>query len=357
MNTNLSTSGFLFIAVGLAWVLLAARFLFVFSKPEKRRELLDSPIHWAMWAIALFIVLSGTTEHPAVKLFFEEQIGGWFATVPRTLFGLLLFMFGPRICFRMLPPYRVPRWNWPLYTGGLVFVAYVSLLWAADSGSGFLPFDVGFYRDTAGDSLFHFFVLLATVHTILPALIWLRVDEKHVPMRLQLSFLILMYQIFVVWMVNALLQSFSIALGWAFRPLDTLYPLIVGGFAVAFMAAFFAPPPLYRRLAKWQYYFSNLSAFILLRIVEMKTCRYTASEPSSIGLREAVGQPDAAVYRSTIAILDARKLLKLQASHTARRLGNRLDLAAKPDITYSQVVARLRRIGMDFLIRGEWASV
>jgi hypothetical protein len=331
------------VAITVSWSVLVIRFLVMLHRrlvvhAEKSTEL---GVKWSIWAIAFFIVMAGTTYHPASIHFFENTVGEWFGTVPRTISALMPYIIGAPICCGFMPTYWIPRWRWPTYGGILLIIVYALIL--RISGSNLV-----YWRATLADPLFHFFILLATVRIIIPSLFWLRVHEEYATMHVKLTLLIAMYVIICVWMMSDIVAAFLQAANLPRDFLEPIRPFRVIGVASTFLLAYFAPPRLLQWIAEGTRYVSYLVRVPFVCRVERCVCSWTGFDLSPIGLKDIVNEPDLVIYRSAITTLDARKLLSLYPEGSeAWNLARRLELVAQSELQFQELVARLSRIGRD----------
>jgi hypothetical protein len=340
-------------AIVACWIIFIVRLLSTLQKQIPGHYGTET-IHvfkWSLWLVVLFVILAGTANHPIAIDFFEHSAGRWFGTIPRTIFAVLTYIIGGHVCLAFLPTYKLFRWNWPLFAGLLTIGTYCLVLILVTEYPSSFPFSLDIYRGALADSFLYLFILVSTLHIVLPALNWLRHREKHATMRLRLLSLTGMYLLIVVWMANNIALQLALVLGLPYELHILIYPLANAGVAFLFILSFLAPSDLYRWLARPIGYLVSLVTFVYLRRVEDMACAWThhdASNPTTLDILRAPGR---AVYMSAINILDARKILKVHPDPAARDLAARLDLAAQSDLELSDVLMRLRRVGRDYLIR------
>jgi hypothetical protein len=336
------------IALGF-WIAVGGRFVVTVRHGISRSGSAQRQA-WYSWFTFFCIAIAATVYHPAIQSFFATHFGAWFSTVPRVSMALAAYVVGVHICYESAPQLR-PRWNWPLYGGVVTLGLYVLIVRA--TAAGILP---GLPRvSVLADLLFNAFILLIVTQIALPSIRWAHQHEQQRPMRLRFSVMWGMHVIVGLWMLGGITESLVLlAGGHADYGLFFLFLMIVG--MVAFTTSHLMPAAYFVYGVRAMDYCADLLTFGLVRFVEICAARWTGRNLRSIPTTEVLIAPALAMYKSVIAIFDARKLLKVQSTLPPRILGTQLDTVARPELEYAEIVRRLRRIGLEefrFLL-GNW---
>lgn len=187
-------------------------------------------------------------------------------------------------------------------------------------------------------------LLVVVTQIMVPSLPWLARPERRLPVRLWLLVMLWIYGAVAYWILNDLVGSLAPIAGLHYDP-DPMPWMALGLWFPSLVLARHAPALCFKRLAQARIYFSDLRAYALIRPVETRAVQLVGRAARPINLAELFQAPDAALYRSVIAILDARKLLKARAATPASRLGAQLDSVACSELTYQDAVAQLCRVG------------
>jgi hypothetical protein len=187
-------------------------------------------------------------------------------------------------------------------------------------------------------------LLVVVTQIMVPSLPWLARPERRLPVRLWLLAMVWIYGAVAYGILNDLAGSLAQIAGLHYDhnpvpwiALDMWFPFLV--------LARHAPSLGFKRLAQAYLYFSDLRAYTFIRPVEIRAAQLVGRAARPINLTELFHTPDAVLYRSVIAILDARKLLNARAATPASMLGAQLDSVADPDLTYQDAVTQLCRVG------------
>lgn len=347
-----ATEEFLFsiegVVVLVGWVVLVARFRATFRR-GRERSTSASQLARLIWLLFLFIVLAGTVHHPMVSRWMAEALGAWFARIPRVIFAVGAYIMTAQACYGFAPSLRPKRWNWPLALGLMTIVCYITIVALAEYGGASLTEPLDFYWEYVADPLFHYYVLLVAVRVVLPALTLARRREEQRPMRLRFSLMSATHLAVVIWMLNDTVHDLGVAVGYRYDLLP-LYRLSILLFASTFLFSYFMPASYFVRVVRLIDHLSDLIVFWPIRALQVVCQRWTGRTVHSIDYRELITDPGTLIYRGTIDILDTRKALKLHSLKEAKQFGAKLDPAADPGLSYSQVVDELRWLGWRVLV-------
>ncbi len=187
-------------------------------------------------------------------------------------------------------------------------------------------------------------LLLVVTQIMVPSLPWLARPERRLQVRLWRLVMIWIYGAVAYWILDDLAGSLARIAGLHYGP-DPVAWMALGMWFPSLVLARHAPALCFRRLAQARLYFLDLRAYAFIRPVETRAAQLVGRAARPINLAELFQAPDAALYRSVIAILDVRKLLKARAATPASRLGAQLDSVAGSELTYQDAVTQLCRVG------------
>jgi hypothetical protein len=180
----------------------------------------------------------------------------------------------------------------------------------------------------------------------LPALIWARQHEQQKPMQLRFLVMSAPQMAVGIWAITSIAQNLTLGLGLSFN-FTPIYMALVVIFTATFVPAYMFPVAYFVRLAQLINHLANLKLCFLIRIAEHRVTQVTERELTPIRVIEALKSPDQSIYRMVIAILDARKSLKKQGPTPTQLLRERLDVIARPELGYSEIVEHLGYIGRE----------
>lgn len=336
----LSIEGTVVLAGG---IVLVGRFNHAFRRGLTRSES-ATRLARLIWTLFLFILLAGTVHHPMVSGWKERSIGGWFARILRVVFAVGAYMMTAQACFGFAPSLRPKRWNWPLVLGVVTILSYVTIVAVFDYGGAFLPSSPEYYWEYAADPLFHFYVLLIAIRTVLPALELARRREGQRPIQLQFALMSATHVAVVIWMMNDMVHDLGVVVGFGYEARPA-YHISILLFASTFLFSYFMPATYFVSMVRLLDYLSDLINFLPVRFLQVQCLSWVGHAISRINTRALFADPGTLLYQDVIGTLDTRKALKLHGESDANELGRQLDQAADPHIGYSQVVDRLRTLG------------
>lgn len=335
------------IASAIVWIAVTVRFITTVrrgigrSGPAQRQA-------WLFWAIFFALAVASVVHHPLFRTFLALNVGEWFRQVPERLMSIAVYLLGVQICYEFARPMR-PRWNWPVCMSLLVFGAYVLLATGIASGkmieSGVMSWDIFI------SLLLDYAVFLMVVRVGIPSFVWAWRHERQRPMRLRFAVMVAVHAGIGVWKATAVLETVIVALGHAYN-FAPLYSFLAIFCTMTFVASHLMPAGFFMRLTMLQDYLSDLITFTFIRALECQTARLTGRQAAALGGGGTVlHSPAVAVYRSVIAVLDTRKLLKTQTHPLAQKLSEKLDAVTYPDLDYSEVISGLRQVGKELGFR------
>ncbi len=294
---------------------------------------------WLSWLTFFCIALAATVYHPAMQSFLAAGIGEWFSTVPRVSIAIAAYLLQVYICYDFAPQVR-PRWDWPFYGGLLTVGLYILIMQA--TASGILP--TLSPMSVLADLFFNVYMELLVVLIVFPSLAAALRQERQRPMRLRFYVMWSMHAMIAVWMLTGIVESLLIITGWRVN-FAAFYILLMSAGFLAFTASYLMPASYFVQAVRALDYLTDLWTFGLVRILEINAAQWTGRDLLPIGAAEVLMTPASAVYKSIIAIFDARKLLQAQNAIPPRILATQLETVARPELEYPEIVGRLREIG------------
>jgi hypothetical protein len=333
----------------VGWAVLLARFRATFRGAHERSTS-AAQLARLIWLLFLFIVLAGTVHHPMVSRWMAGALGAWFARIPRVVFAVGAYIMTARACYGFAPSLRPKRWNWPLLLGLMTITSYIIIVALYELGAASLAQPPDYYWEYVADPLFHYYMLLIALRVVLPALALARKREEQRPMRLRFALMSATHLAVVIWMLNDTLHDLGVVVGYGYDP-QPVYRLSILLFASTFLFSYFMPASYFVRIVRLSDYLWNLTFFWPIRALQVVCLHWSGRAVPKINPRRLIADPGTAIYRATIDILDTRKALKLHSSKVAQQLGARLDPAAGPDLSYSQVLDELQWLGWRVMVR------
>lgn len=328
----------------IRWLFVLWRFLVTLRRGIDRSAEVQQEA-WALWGAFFCIALTFTfllvVRHTSL---FTAQFSIWSKEALIAITVLTGNLLGVFVCYKQAPNVR-PRWNWPLYGCLLVLGIYI-LLWIAVE-EYILRQSIKHYIDGIARPLFEFLVVLIGIRIILPATHWSRKHEEKTSMRLRFLFMIWTVRIIVVWMLNGIINSVALITGIPYIFYTPVYILSLTVFAFTFVNAYLMPKRYFVYLVKVVQAIQSFIAFVLIRSLEVLVARIRSREASPLDPTVVPRSFDEALYCSLIAVLDSHKPLKGQVDDLACLLGQKLNLVARPELNYHEVVGGLCRIALD----------
>jgi hypothetical protein len=329
------------LSLGL-WAFVIYRFAVVLGRGvtmngEARR------LAWLSWLAFFCVAMALTVYHPKVQAFISQAVGPWAGSVPRTIVATVGFLINAEVAQTFAPHARV-RHDWLRGLGVLTLVTYVLVNWSTATGRLAVALPLA-SRTALADIFFDFYLLLLLTRVSGPAFAWAYTQERRRPMRLRFLVMLVMYSGIAAWMVTGIVEAGSDVLGFTID-YSPFYTALVVTLVPMFVAAHLLPVKYFVAGVRAVDYVTDLVTFLAVRLVEAQTAQWTGRPIIVLGgARHILRAPQVAVYRSLIACLDGRNLVKASGSPAARRLAQQLDWAARPELDYEETVARVRLIG------------
>lgn len=320
--------GSLALLLGLCWLVTIMRFI-----PVLCRRSDGAPIQWAMWVVSFAALASGTT--------FLLRLGGLPVSFLPSAFAALAYVAGIHVSAKILLPHSClnTRQSW------LIRLSWAVLTWllGATLCSYFISTS---WLEPAVGLVFDPFILLANAWIVIPALSKVRESEKKPLVRMRLLLWITFYTLVSILMLGSIasriISWFDIRWEYQAYMNHPARAVVVSGMGILFISAYFAPSWLMGMLAKLIAYYSDLTSCLWLGLLELWLVGLAeSSDYERPDYREVFLAPMNVAYWLVIRLLDLRVFLKLHKDPLVRKLGNRLDVAAEPNLEYPQVVARL----------------
>jgi hypothetical protein len=276
-------------------------------------------------------------------------VGQNFADIPRMLFTVVGFIMAAQLWYEQAPPLR-PRWDWPMYGGGLIVVSYVLIILTTSLRQLIFPHPPSFYRHVIAESLLDIFLLVVIIQVGFPSVRWSSQQEKQAPLRLRILLMPIFLFAFSILLANDLAYALLMGINWEWPLFNAIFLIGVSAFCLTFILVFCVPKVGFVYLIRVGNYLSDLLAFVFIRAVELQAAKWIGRQPIRLRIADVVHMPSVAVYRSVIAIFDGRKSLKARTAILAQTLGQKLDPIACPELEYPEIVAQLCQIGQNLII-------
>lgn len=211
-----------------------------------------------------------------------------------------------------------------------------------------------FVAPSSSPSIFLYlaFVLVIVARINLPALMWAHHHERQRPMRLRFLVMWVPQLAVAAWALASVAQHLALGIGYFFN-FTPIYIFLMASFTITFIAAYLLPVSYFVRLAQALNYLAGLQTFVFIRLAEKRIVQLLGREALPIRKAEFLKTPEQSIYRTVIAILDARKSLK-ENTLPPQQVIAKLDAAACPQLSYPEVVEHLRQIGLEQLKFRVW---
>lgn len=322
------------LAVLVVWVVVGARFSIAMRRRAGVRTTQADQQAWLLWSVFFAAAMALTSHLSSVHSILAQAYGTWSVDVPQTVISVSAYMLTARVSYSLAPPIA-PATHWPRSAGLLAIAANTLLAYRG--------------HPVAAAAVFNAYILTVTVRVVIPALEWSLAHEAQRPMRWRLSLMNLTQAGVVTWMAVGIIEGLSLTVGH--RPLP---PVVYGApltvIVPSFIVGYLMPATLFVRAIRVYEYGRSLGHLLAVRALEAHAALYTQRAVVPLAWPDILRRPGWALYRTTIAVCDARKLLEQAPGGPGAALARRLRILAESDLDADRLVAHLSSIGRGYAL-------